>query len=412
MNFNIELRQSAHSAFLLSRLKALSCQDGFSDTLLVCRDGATTKSKLAVSLLFPVLAREPIFGLPVTNCVILPDLSLAEVEHMFTSIFYVPVEASESQVDGRQTSAATITTTTSTIQDEIDLKVDGIPSELDEMWSNDGGEEEEDEERVEGAASDKVESIFLVVEPAPRANTADTGGTAAVGEKSARSSSSKKAMAAAARKERQSYAGPVYPGDYPYKCAYCDKRFKQVGHVHQHERTHTGTQKYECGHCRKRFNQLSHIREHERIHTGEKPFECGDCGKRFSFSSGLKSHRKIHDPAERVFECRYCLKRFNQMANMKTHERLHTGDLKFMCAECGRCFNTKSNLARHQCRAQPTSLLPAEKLENGDGDNISSSNPATELTDGSSLLADGLAERNSKSGGGLLTAPLLEVPYS
>jgi uncharacterized Zn-finger protein len=82
---------------------------------------------------------------------------------------------------------------------------------------------------------------------------------------------------------RQTYEGPVYPGEHPYQCAYCAKRFKQVGHVHQHERTHTGQLKYECATCHKRFNQLSHIREHERIHTGEKPFGCSECGKRFTF---------------------------------------------------------------------------------------------------------------------------------
>ncbi len=60
---------------------------------------------------------------------------------------------------------------------------------------------------------------------------------------------------------RRPYEGQLYPGEYPYKCSYCEKKFKQVGHVHQHERTHLGTQKYTCEHCDKKFNQLSHIRQ-------------------------------------------------------------------------------------------------------------------------------------------------------
>ena len=42
------------------------------------------------------------------------------------------------------------------------------------------------------------------------------------------------------RSARRTYTGEIYPGDKPYKCTYCDKRFKQVGHVNLHERTHTG----------------------------------------------------------------------------------------------------------------------------------------------------------------------------
>ncbi|KAJ9588426.1 hypothetical protein L9F63_018206, partial [Diploptera punctata] len=29
-------------------------------------------------------------------------------------------------------------------------------------------------------------------------------------------------------------------GEKPYKCSYCDRRFKQLSHVQQHTRLHTG----------------------------------------------------------------------------------------------------------------------------------------------------------------------------
>lgn len=173
-------------------------------------------------------------------------------------------------------------------------------------------------------------------------------------KKQVKSKSSKKKnrptslSSAGTRSAKRSYAGEIFPGPYPYKCSYCDKRFKQVGHVNLHERTHTGGQKYICPWCKKKFNQLSHLKDHERIHTGEKPFMCSDCGKCFGYNSALKSHKKIHT-GEKTYKCNFCEKTFNQLGNLRTHERLHTGELKYMCSECGKCYNTRSNLTRHAC---------------------------------------------------------------
>ena len=112
---------------------------------------------------------------------------------------------------------------------------------------------------------------------------------------------------------KKSYEGEILPGSHPYKCTYCDKRFKQVGHANLHERTHTGDKKYVCKFCNKKFNQLSHQNDHERIHTGEKPFMCSDCGKCFAYNSALKSHKKIHT-GEKTYRCGFCEKSFNQVS--------------------------------------------------------------------------------------------------
>jgi len=127
---------------------------------------------------------------------------------------------------------------------------------------------------------------------------------------------------------KKSYEGEILLGSYPYKCTFCDKRFKQVGHANLHERTHTDDKKYICSYCQKKFNQLSHLKDHERIHTGEKPFVCDMCGKCIGYNSALKSHKKIHT-GEKTYKCGFCEKCFNQLGNLRTHERLHTGELKF-----------------------------------------------------------------------------------
>jgi len=170
--------------------------------------------------------------------------------------------------------------------------------------------------------------------------------------------------------KRKSYKGEIYPGEYPYKCSYCDKKFKQVGHVNHHERSHTENFKYECVECGKKFYQKSHLKEHINIHTGHKPLQCDACNKRFSSRSGLKAHNLVHS-GKKDFSCDECDTSFTQASNLKTHMRLHTGDLRFMCTECGICFNTKLNLQRHQCEVDTRNKISeyTVTLQSETGDN-------------------------------------------
>lgn len=50
--------------------------------------------------------------------------------------------------------------------------------------------------------------------------------------------------------------------------------------------------------CERSFKQLSHVQQHVRTHTGVRPYKCHwpGCGKAFLQQSHLKSHVARHSP--------------------------------------------------------------------------------------------------------------------
>ncbi|XP_077112301.1 oocyte zinc finger protein XlCOF7.1-like isoform X2 [Ranitomeya variabilis] len=84
-----------------------------------------------------------------------------------------------------------------------------------------------------------------------------------------------------------------------------------------------------------------------KIHTAGNRFSCSECGKCFNQKSTLVKHQRTHT-GEKPFSCSECGKCFTQKQNFVKHHRTHTGEKPFSCSECGKCFNQKSHFVMHQ----------------------------------------------------------------
>ncbi|CDQ93829.1 unnamed protein product [Oncorhynchus mykiss] len=71
-----------------------------------------------------------------------------------------------------------------------------------------------------------------------------------------------------------------------------------------------------------RFRQLPHLKDHERIHSGLRPFCCWVCGKAFSVAGRLTEHARIHS-GETPYTCHRCPSAFRSRSNLDKHIRLH-----------------------------------------------------------------------------------------
>ncbi|KAM5133490.1 uncharacterized protein ACOB7L_001747 [Callospermophilus lateralis] len=79
----------------------------------------------------------------------------------------------------------------------------------------------------------------------------------------------------------------------------------------------------------------------------ENIFKCSECGKVFNKKRLLARHERIHSGVK-PYECTECGKTFSKSTYLLQHHMVHTGEKPYKCMECGKAFNRKSHLTQHQ----------------------------------------------------------------
>jgi len=144
----------------------------------------------------------------------------------------------------------------------------------------------------------------------------------------------------------------------PYVCRICDKYFKHVSSLNEHEKRHKSTgnktqldvvRPHVCDICELAFKKIYTLTVHYRMHTGHKPFACKVCGDTFTCSANRSVHMRTHT-GYRPYVCNFCGYAFNQSHVLTEHMRLHTGERPYECGLCKLAFVSSGLLRKHTIR--------------------------------------------------------------
>ena len=132
-----------------------------------------------------------------------------------------------------------------------------------------------------------------------------------------------------------------------HDCKFCGKRFSHKSEMQRHIYCfHEDHPESKCKFCGKTFYYKNLLQKHIlSVHEGQRNHTCEACGKAFGAESTLKQHFKVVHQGQK-FQCEECGKSFVIMESLNRHiKRDHKGP--FRCKKCEETFSIKLDLHNH-----------------------------------------------------------------
>ena len=159
-----------------------------------------------------------------------------------------------------------------------------------------------------------------------------------------------------------------------HKCPYCShsRTFKFQEYLDAHIQMHHSSSakkirikdvRFPCFACSKTFNNVSKLRTHELWHMGSLQYVCQTCGKSYQNKHYLNRHQVSHGILD--YQCPVCGKLCYSQKSLTYHVKDHEGHKPYHCQDCRHRFTTMRSLRRH-CKLKqhsvPTAVLHHVKV--------------------------------------------------
>ncbi|PIO15348.1 hypothetical protein AB205_0194720 [Aquarana catesbeiana] len=100
------------------------------------------------------------------------------------------------------------------------------------------------------------------------------------------------------------------------------------------------------GRCKQTFACSSGALQLQPAAQGSPSLLCSECGKCFDGREQLVRHQQIH-MGPKPYTCQQCEKSFWMKSQLAVHQKIHAGDRPFPCTVCGKSFARRQVLENH-----------------------------------------------------------------
>ncbi|XP_014065353.1 zinc finger protein 628-like [Salmo salar] len=133
-------------------------------------------------------------------------------------------------------------------------------------------------------------------------------------------------------------------GGRRHACNQCTMTFPDSGSLKAHK------QKHKTGRCSNSGPGTPYSRTQAcnlKVHQAEGPHVCSQCGKGFNSFSDLKRHT-CSQTTDKPYCCSLCGNKFSRLWNLKLHRRIHTQEKPHRCTMCDKSFTRADILKVHK----------------------------------------------------------------